>query len=187
MYLSVLRITEGTVLVCYPADYNVTVTDHWTNNRSSHHTPNEIITGLRSDCGGRTPFWYSAIHYYSIKSDHNHHLELWGSEDINKSLVGWLLLCNSPFSGYELHNPYHYPSLMRHYTILVVQENIKSMSGFIAMVCKNVLGVMMGNKYEGKMFISGNYDHLFRYNKQRNDYCGKYIWLCRHFSMQKCT
>ena len=63
----------------------------------------------------------------------------------------------------------------------------ESMSGFIAMVCKNVLGVMMGNKYEGKMFISGNYDHLFRYNKHRNDYCGKYIWLCRHFSMQKCT
>ena len=49
------------------------------------------------------------------------------------------------------------------------------MSGFIAMVCKNVLGVMMGNKYEGKMFISGNYDHLFTYNKHRNDYCCKYI------------
>ena len=130
IYLSVLRITEGTVLVCYPADYNVTVTDHWTNNRSSHHTPNEIITGLRSDCGGRTPFWYSAIHYYSIKSDHNHHLEFWGSEDINKSLVGWLLLCNSPFSGYWLWTSQSFPlSFILHwcdiYTILAAQENIE--------------------------------------------------------------
>ena len=43
------------------------------------------------------------------------------------------------------------------------------MSGFIAMVCKNILRIMMGNKYEGKMFISGNYHHLFRYNKHKKD------------------
>lgn len=41
----------------------------------------------------------------------------------------------------------------------------ESMSCFMAMVCKNILRVMMGNKYEGEMFISGNYNHLFRYNK----------------------
>ena len=27
------------------------------------------------------------------------------------------------------------------------------------------------------MFISGNYHHLFRYNKHKNDYWNKYIWL----------
>ena len=47
----------------------------------------------------------------------------------------------------------------------------ESMSGFIAVVCGNILRVMMGNKYEGKMFIFCNYHHLFRYNKHKNDYC----------------